>query len=128
MERTAVPGTDVLKEWPPWGDRDAHSRRHRNGSLMTRPLVCLGGATSGAQDNRYYGVLRIFTKWIRRAFKSRTPRKASYRPRLELLEGREVPAAGILDPTFGSGGLVMTNVNFGGVSDDYARSVVQADG
>ena len=33
-------------------------------------------------------------------------RARRFRPRLEALEGRWVPSAGALDPTFGSNGLV----------------------
>jgi uncharacterized delta-60 repeat protein len=35
---------------------------------------------------------------------SNRPRRAAFRPRLELLEGRLCPSGGLLDPTFGSGG------------------------
>src|SRR5215217_6127747 len=67
--------------------------------------------------------------WIRRALKAGTShRAATRRPRLRLdpLEGRDVPAAGMLDPTFGNGGIVTTD--FGIPSNDFGASVVQADG
>ena len=49
--------------------------------------------------------------------------------RLEALEDRCVPSAGVLDPTFGSGGTVTTR--FGGNNFDptYAEAlVIQPDG
>src|SRR5262245_9420003 len=37
--------------------------------------------------------------------------RGKFRPRLERLEDRSVPSAGALDPTFGSGGLVVSTSN-----------------
>src|SRR5215472_2769673 len=44
--------------------------------------------------------------------------QTSFRPRLAVLEDRCLPSGGVLDPTFGSGGLVSTAV--GGLSNAYA--------
>lgn len=53
-------------------------------------------------------------------------RQASFRPRLETLEDRCVPTVGMLDPTFGSGGVAATSV---GIKHSYANAVVvQPDG
>jgi uncharacterized delta-60 repeat protein len=53
-------------------------------------------------------------------------RRWSYQPRLEALERREVPTiAGSLDPTFGTGGQVLTN--FGDFSN-ATSTAIQSDG
>src|SRR5262249_33892315 len=44
--------------------------------------------------------------------------RSEFRPRLEVLEDRCLPSGGVLDPTFGSGGLVSTTV--GGLSSAHA--------
>ncbi len=36
--------------------------------------------------------------------------RSSFRPRFEVLEDRCLPSGGVLDPTFGSGGIVTTSV------------------
>jgi uncharacterized delta-60 repeat protein len=57
---------------------------------------------------------------------SRRSARAQFRPRLEVLEDRSVPSAGALDPTFGNGGTVTTNL---GSPDDEATNIfVQPDG
>ena len=59
---------------------------------------------------------RIFSR------KDRTqPRPSSFRPRLEALEDRCLLSGGVLDPTFGSGGLLTTNV--GGQTNSQAYAV-----
>jgi uncharacterized delta-60 repeat protein len=57
-----------------------------------------------------------------------TRRRPSARPRLEALEDRCLLSAGQLDPTFGAGGIVTTDV--GGPTQDLARDLVvsQPDG
>ena len=52
----------------------------------------------------------------------KTPRRLTP----DTLEGREVPAAGLLDPTFGAGGQVVTDYNQR--NDVVETSVVQPDG
>ncbi len=53
-------------------------------------------------------------------------RTFSFKPRLEALEDRCLLSAGALDPSFGSGGLVVTDL---GSTSDHARAmVIQADG
>src|SRR5262249_17528446 len=49
------------------------------------------------------------------------PIQSSFRLRVHQLEDRLTPTAGMLDPTFGVGGLVSTR--FPCLSDDYARAV-----
>jgi uncharacterized delta-60 repeat protein len=50
-----------------------------------------------------------------------------FRPQIELLEGRLTPTAGMLDPTYGVGGTVITPVI--GTADDIGRAMtIQADG
>ena len=58
----------------------------------------------------------------------RDPSRAPYRPRVEGLEVRTLLSAGDLDPTFGIGGRVLTDI--GQPASDEARSVtaVQSDG
>ena len=58
----------------------------------------------------------------------RDPSRAPYRPRVEGLEVRTLLSAGDLDPTFGIGGRVLTDI--GKPAYDEARSVtaVQSDG
>src|SRR5439155_26039956 len=55
------------------------------------------------------------TGWLKRIRNRRKPaarqRSRSVRPRLELLEERVLWSVGSLDPTFGTGGLVLTNAN-----------------
>jgi uncharacterized delta-60 repeat protein len=48
------------------------------------------------------------------------------RPRLETLEDRCVPSAGQLDPTFGNGGIVTTDI--GGPTNNEARAVAASQG
>jgi uncharacterized delta-60 repeat protein len=51
--------------------------------------------------------------WLRQAFSPRPlarPRPAARRLVLGYLEARDCPAGGVLDPTFGSGGAVTTNI------------------
>src|SRR5262249_14246648 len=51
------------------------------------------------------------------------------KPTLELLEDRCLLSAGALDPTFGSGGKVFTDLSGPGTGTDSARGVVvQPDG
>jgi uncharacterized delta-60 repeat protein len=78
----------------------------------------------------------FFSPWLRKRSKNpmtrrpapRRPRRATARPALELLEDRCVPSAGQLDPTFGMGGIVNTNI--GGTTPTFAQAVVvtQTDG
>src|SRR5262249_11238790 len=42
--------------------------------------------------------------------------RPTFRPRLEVLEDRCLPSGGVLDPTFGSGGIVTTSVGALGVA------------
>src|SRR5262249_5307737 len=63
---------------------------------------------------------------------SRHPRRScssrpSYRPRLEKLEERCLPSSGPLDPTFGSGGIVTSQISTKGGSQTHAVAL-QADG
>ena len=52
-------------------------------------------------------------------------RQPVFRPHVESLEARDVPSAGMLDPTFGSGGVAVTQV---GLSSSQANDVaVQPD-
>jgi uncharacterized delta-60 repeat protein len=51
----------------------------------------------------------MFSRKTRPADRNR-PRRTSFRPRLEALEDRYLLSGGVLDPTFGSGGLVTTAV------------------
>jgi uncharacterized delta-60 repeat protein len=54
-------------------------------------------------------------------------RRFAYKPTLECLEERCTPSAGMLDPTFGSGGIVNTSLASG--THDYVQSLlVQPDG
>jgi uncharacterized delta-60 repeat protein len=76
--------------------------------------------------------------WLRKRSRGSGPQQAppacgprssrNVRPCLELLEDRCVPSAGQLDPTFGTGGIVNTNI--GGPTPIAARAVVvtQTDG
>jgi uncharacterized delta-60 repeat protein len=59
---------------------------------------------------------------------ARRPRDVRIRPRIERLEDRCLPSAGQLDPTFGTGGIVNTNI--GGPTPTAAKAVVvtQTDG
>lgn len=56
----------------------------------------------------------------------RRRRGRSWRPRLELLEDRCLLSAGDLDPTFGAGGIVVTDL--GSTSDTTSDLALQADG
>src|SRR5262249_2974947 len=57
-----------------------------------------------------------FVSWLRKklsqqASRARSPRcRARRRPGLEILENRDVLSGGVLDPTFGGGGMVATDV------------------
>src|SRR5438105_1124269 len=51
----------------------------------------------------------------------RRPKRTRFRPALQRLENRSVPAAGMLDPTFGVWGKVTTR--FGYPSNESARCV-----
>jgi uncharacterized delta-60 repeat protein len=55
----------------------------------------------------------------------RRPPAPRFRPRLEALEDRCLPSAGVLDPTFGSGGTVTTSF---GKSTEAAAMAIQRDG
>src|SRR5581483_6114728 len=62
---------------------------------------------------------------------SSTPsRRAANRPSLEVLEDRDLLSAGALDPTFGSGGIVTTQlVSTGGYRNAIANALtIQSDG
>src|SRR5262245_54558521 len=52
-------------------------------------------------------------------------RPVSHRPRLEMLEDRCVPSTSPLDPTFGSGGIVTTQI---GTSSDALAVALHSDG
>jgi uncharacterized delta-60 repeat protein len=72
----------------------------------------------------------FFTSWLRRG-RAAADRPSSRRParlRLEQLEDRLVPSAGQLDPTFGAGGAVTTDIQ--GPTENGADALVvnQADG
>jgi uncharacterized delta-60 repeat protein len=63
--------------------------------------------------------------WPFSAHKSRTtyldrPSRASFQPRLEALEDRRLLSGGVLDPTFGTGGVVTTSI---GTADSAAYAV-----
>ena len=64
--------------------------------------------------------MSIFSRKTRRASKVSTPRPRG-RLHLEPLEDRSVPSAGMLDPTFGTGGLVRTDL---GTTYDRAFDMV----
>jgi uncharacterized delta-60 repeat protein len=65
--------------------------------------------------------------WFRRSANRPRPSTREGRPlRLEALEERTLLSAGDLDPTFGNGGLVVTN--FGDTFADSRTLAVQADG
>src|SRR6516162_2192691 len=78
----------------------------------------------------------MFSSWLRQwrtkpranPNAARRPRRARWRPRLEVLEDRCLLSAGQLDPTFGTGGVVTTNI--GGPTATTAQAVVvtQSDG
>jgi len=62
----------------------------------------------------------------RRGPRATTKRPAPrFPPKLEYLEDRVVPSAGVLDPTFGTGGMLTTGVGFGVIGSAMA---IQADG
>jgi hypothetical protein len=52
--------------------------------------------------------------------------QSQFRPRIEPLEDRCLLSGGVLDPTFGSGGLVTTTV--GGLSDAWAVATYPTPG
>jgi uncharacterized delta-60 repeat protein len=71
----------------------------------------------------------ILTRWLRSAFAPRPSRKSppALRLALERLEDRTTPSSGgLLDPTFGSGGVVSSS--FSGYSDYALDVLVQPDG
>src|SRR5262249_5918900 len=76
--------------------------------------------------------MRLSSLFGKRPFTSRSrcaapvQQAARFRPRLEALEDRSLPSAGSLDPAFGNGGLVTTNL--GWTSDQRVVIAQQADG
>jgi uncharacterized delta-60 repeat protein len=70
--------------------------------------------------------------WLRSAHRTRrTPsaRPRHFQPQVDALEDRCLLSAGALDPTFGSGGIVTTQVSTGGSRNDIANAVIlQSDG
>jgi uncharacterized delta-60 repeat protein len=67
----------------------------------------------------------LFSRQTRLAQPARRP-PSPFRPRLEALEDRYLLSAGVLDPTFGSGGIVTTALTKG---NDYANgSLLQPNG
>lgn len=60
-----------------------------------------------------------------RSTKAQKP-QSQFRPRLEALEDRCLLSGGVLDPTFGSGGIVSTNV--GGLSRSFAVATYPSAG
>jgi uncharacterized delta-60 repeat protein len=59
---------------------------------------------------------------------SRPTSTARFRPTFELLENRITPTAGMLDGTFGQGGLVTTDMGMQPTSNSAQAVAVQADG
>jgi uncharacterized delta-60 repeat protein len=57
---------------------------------------------------------------------SRRTELTTFRPRLEALDDRCLPSGGVLDPTFGSGGIVSTNV--GGLNRSFAVATYPSAG
>jgi uncharacterized delta-60 repeat protein len=55
----------------------------------------------------------MFSFTRRTNYRSTSEKKIRFRPRLEALEDRSLLSGGVLDPTFGSGGVVNTPVNAG---------------
>jgi uncharacterized delta-60 repeat protein len=58
----------------------------------------------------------------------RSRNRARCRPRLEILEDRSVPSGGVLDPTFGAGGAVTTDVASSGASYGSAVATYPKEG
>ena len=78
--------------------------------------------------NRWLNVLKrqLGMKASKANKATKSPRRA--RPRLESLETRYAPAAGLLDPGFGMAGVGKVLTDFAG-SDEYGYgAAVQADG
>src|SRR5262249_44622586 len=79
-----------------------------------------------------------FSSWLRKrqrsdsAARQRAPmsscKRPLFRPRLEALEGRCVPTAGALDPTFGAGGKVLSSFLTPSYDFGLAGTAIQADG
>src|SRR5262249_27236324 len=102
-----------------------------------RRPVCAPGSVSCSWDGRplsRWGPLMHAHSWLRplaarlpRTRGRRAPQRPAFRPRLEALEDRLTPSdGGLLDPTFGSGGIVTSSFSS---SVDRARDVlVQPDG
>ncbi len=69
--------------------------------------------------------LRPLAARLKRTRVRRMPQRPALRPRLEALEDRLTPSGGLLNPTFGTGGIV----NLPSTTDSAARAVaVQPDG
>lgn len=69
------------------------------------------------------------SRWLQRGPAQPSCRPSPYRPWLEPLEVRDVPATGSFDLTFAGTGYVVTPFDRGGANNDAAEAVaVQADG
>src|SRR5437764_14878425 len=71
-----------------------------------------------------------WTRALRDVFRGRGPRRKPLDLRLERLEPRDVPAAGLLDPTFGTAGKTVVPFDLGGpnnVTDQARAFTVQSD-
>src|SRR5260221_6856523 len=95
-----------------WRERSALPADRASGD-ESRPESCLGG------------IVVTFMK-PNHGSRSRTNlgRRGRAALRVELLEERAVPAAGDLDPTFGTGGVVTTNIARADVGHEL---VIQSD-
>lgn len=62
----------------------------------------------------------FLTRWLGNTTRTPKTRRAGYRPKVECLEGRDVPSAGFLDPTFAGDGVAVTPV---GITDRGASPV-----
>jgi uncharacterized delta-60 repeat protein len=73
--------------------------------------------------------LRPFVARLNPVRQRRARPRPAFRPRVEGLEDRLTPSGGLLDPTFGSGGVVTTSpINTGRISTSGGASVTQPDG